>query len=314
MNFYLLYGDDKTLIDSEIINISKKIGVSNNDVIRYDISQIVDILDEAMTISMFSNNKLIIVEATSYLVGKDSIDNIDKLENYFNNYNSNSYLVFWANGNIDSRKKLVKLISGKGKVSKLEATNEYLIGYVNDYLKDNGYEMNNISVRYFLSRVGNNTFNIINELDKLMIYKGADKVITNDDINLLVSESLDNSIYDLVTAILKNDKVSAEKLYNKFLLNGVEAASIIALLGSQFRLLFQVKRLYNQGKSNDEIAKILEIKNVYRIKYLINDSYMYSDIDFIKYLSKLADLDKNIKIGNCDANVFLELFIINKDM
>lgn len=147
-----------------------------------------------------------------------------------------------------------------------------------------------------------------------MLYKSDDKVINKDDIVSLVSDSFDNSIYDLVSAILKNDKVNAEKLYNKFILNGVDASSITALLGSQIRLLFQVKKLYGQGKSNEEIAKILDIKNVYRVKYLINDSYMYSERDLINYLSKLAILDKNIKIGNCDGNVFLELFIINKDM
>lgn len=314
MNFYLLYGNDKTLINREISNIIKKIGVSSDDVIRYDLSDIDGILDEAMTMSMFSNNKVLLIDATLFLTGKETMENVSELENYFSSYNSNSYLIFHANGDIDSRKKLVKLISSKGKVSKMEATNEYLTNYIRNYVNENGYKISNIDINNLLNRTGDNIYNITNELDKLMLYKSDDKVITKDDISSLVSDSLDNSIYDLVTAILKNDKVNAEKLYSKFILNGVDASSIIALLGSQIRLLFQVKRLYSQGKSNDEIAKILDIRNVYRVRYLINDSYIYSDSDLISYLSKLATLDKNIKVGNCDGNVFLELFIINKDM
>jgi len=79
-------------------------------------------------------------------------------------------------------------------------------------------------------------------------------------------------------------------------------------------LLFQVKRLYNKGKTNDEIAKILEFKSVYRVKYLLSDSYYYSEDDLIKYLSKLADIDKNTKLGLIDGKVALELFIAGKDM
>ena len=52
------------------------------------------------------------------------------LEDYFEHYNPNSYLVFISNKDtIDSRKKLVKLISSKGVSKKIEATDEYLNKY-----------------------------------------------------------------------------------------------------------------------------------------------------------------------------------------
>ena len=86
---------------------------------------------------MFSSNKLIIIDSTSYLSEKKEVSNIGCLEDYFNNYNSNSYLLFISNSSsIDSRKKLVKLISGKGEIKKIEATSDYLIHYVKDYLDD----------------------------------------------------------------------------------------------------------------------------------------------------------------------------------
>ena len=94
----------------------------------------------------------------------------------------------------------------------------------------------------------------------------------------------------------------------------MDAASLIPVIAAQIRLLFQVKRLYNKGKTNDEIAKILEFKSVYRVKYLLSDSYYYSEKDLLKYLSHLADLDKNIKLGLADPKVSLELFIAGKDM
>jgi len=314
-NFYLFYSDDKSILNKEIDNLKNKLNINEDDIIYYDIIDVNDIIDESLTISMFSLNKFIIIDSTSYLSEKKEINNISLLEDYFNSYNSNSYLVFISNSlSVDSRKKLYKLISSKGEVKKLEVNDEYLNKYIRSYLKDNGYDMNNLDITYFINRVGNNIDNITNELDKLMLYKLDNKVITKDDISLLVEESIDNPIYDLVNFILKNDNNKALKLYYKFISDGMDAIGLIPIIASQIRLLFQVKRLYNSGKSNDEIAKILEFKSVYRVKYLLSDSYYYSEDDLIKYLSKLADIDKNTKLGFIDGKVQLELFIAGKDM
>ena len=314
INFYLLYGSDKAILNKEIDNFKKKLSISDDSVIYYDIDNIFDIFDEASTMGMFSLNKLIIIDATNYLTGKNNILNIEVLEDYFNNFNVNSYLLFICNSdNIDSRKKLVKLISAKGEVKKIEPTREYLTDYVINYLKDNGYSCDNYVISLFLDRSGNNIYNITNELDKIMLYKINDKKITKDDVMLLTNENIDDTVYSLVNCILKNDNVKAIKLYNNFKDNGMDDSQIVAVIAAQIRLLFQVKRLYNSGKSNDEIAKILEFKSVYRVKYLLGDSYYYTEEDLLKYLSKLADIDRRIKLSN-NSDIFLELFIAQKDM
>lgn len=314
-NFYLLYGEDKAILNKELENIKNKLSIIEENTIYYNIEEVNNIIEEALTISMFSPNKLIIIDSTSFLSDKKEVQDIKLLEDYFDHYNPNSYLVFISNKeNIDSRKRLVKLITTKGIIKKVEASIEYLDKYVIDYLKSNNYSISKIDITYFLNRVGNNIDNITNELDKLMLYKIEDKNITKEDITKLTEENIDNPIYDLVGFILKNDNSGALKLYNNFVRNGMDPAGLIPVIASQIRLLYQVKRLYNNGKSNDEIAKILEFKSVYRVKYLLSDSYYYTEKDLLKYLSHLADLDKKIKLGLADPKVHLELFIAGKDM
>ena len=313
-NFYLLYSGDGAILNKEINDLEKKLDISDNDIIYYNIDDIDGIINEASTIGMFSLNKFIIINMDSYFKDKKNIPNINLLENYFDSYNSNSYLVFVCNSDsIDSRKKIVNLIKKYGIVKKLEVNDNYLNDYVNNYLKDNGYKINNGDVVYFINRVGNNINNVTNELDKLMLYKINDKIINRNDIDLLTVENIDDSIYDLVNCILKNDNEKAIKLYNNFIDNGMDVNQIVAIVAAQIRLLYQVKRLYNSGKSNDEIAKILEFKSVYRVKYLLSDSYYYSEDTLIKYLSKLSNIDRDIKINNIDGNILLELFIAGKD-
>lgn len=314
-NFYLLYSGDGAILNKEINDLEKKLDISDTDIIYYNIDDIDGIINEASTIGMFSLNKFIIINMDSYFKDKKDIPNINLLENYFDSYNSNSYLVFVCNSDsIDSRKKIVNLIKKYGIVKKLEVNDNYLNDYVNNYLKDNGYKINNGDVVYFINRVGNNINNVTNELDKLMLYKINDKIINRNDIDLLTVENIDDSIYDLVNCILKNDNEKAIKLYNNFINNGMDVNQIVAIIAAQIRLLYQVKRLHNNGKSNDEIAKILEFKSVYRVKYLLSDSYYYSERDLIKYLSKLADIDKAIKTSNGDGNMLMQLFIVKKDM
>lgn len=314
-NFYLLYSSDGAILNKEINDLEKKLDISDTDIIYYNIDDIDGIINEASTIGMFSLNKFIIINMDSYFKDKKNIPNINLLENYFDSYNSNSYLVFVCNSDsIDSRKKIVNLIKKYGIVKKLEVNDNYLNDYVNNYLKDNGYKINNGDVVYFINRVGNNINNVTNELDKLMLYKINDKIINRNDIDLLTVENIDDSIYDLVNCILKNDNEKAIKLYNNFIDNGMDVNQIVAIIAAQIRLLYQVKRLYNSGKSNDEIAKILEFKSVYRVKYLLNDSYYYSESDLVKYLSKLADIDNAIKTSNGDGNMLMQLFIVKKDI
>ena len=315
MNFYMFYGNNKGIINIEIGKLEKELSISEDDITFYDISEVDSIIEEALTISMFSSNKLIIIDSTSYLTEKKEIKDIDKLINYFDSYNSNSYLVFVSySDTIDSKKRLVKLISSKGTLKRLEVTLDYLKDYVSRYISASSYKMSNDNINYFLSKSGNNIYNIMNELDKLMLYKIEDKVITKDDIDLLIISESNDSVYDLVNSILKNDTEKAIELYNEFKDNGMDASQMIPIIASQIRLLFQVKRLYNSGKSNEEIAKILEFKNVYRVKYLLSDSYYYSEDMLIKYLVKLSNLDREIKLGSVNGDVFLELFIAKKDM
>ena len=64
---------------------------------------------------------------------------------YFNNYNTNSYLIFILNsGSVDSKKKLYKLINDNGTFNKLSVTEEYLDTFVRNYIKDNGFTMSDM--------------------------------------------------------------------------------------------------------------------------------------------------------------------------
>ena len=304
MNLYLFYGNNKTIINNKINNIVDKYNIVENNIIKYDLEDNLDnIIEEASMISLFGDTKLIIINTTF----KEELD-IDKLEDYLKNYNTNSYLVFVSNDKIDTRRKLYKLITKYGTVEDVSNDNNYIRSYIKEYIKD--YK---IDINYFLSKVNDDLDNIKNELDKLMLYKLEDKNITNNDIDDLVISNIEDDIFALTDSVINRNIDRSLELYNKFMEKNYVPIYIIGLLGNQFTLLYQVKKLYNMGKNNNDIASILNV-HPYRVKLAIQNSYYYTESDLIKYIYKLANLDKDIKTGNIDKTLGLELFLINKDV
>lgn len=304
MNLYLFYGNNKSIINDKINNIINKYNIVDNNIIKYDLEDNLDnIIEEASMISLFGDTKLILINATF----KEDID-VDKLEEYLKHYNNNTYIVFIANDKVDTRRKLYKLIDKYGSIEEVNSDNNYIRSYIKEYIKD--YK---IDINYFLSKVSDNLDNIKNELDKLMLYKMEDKNITNKDIDDLVIPNIEEDIFALTDSVITNNIDKSITLYNKFMDKNYEPIYIIGLLGNQFTLLYQVKKLYNMGKNNNEIASILGV-HPYRVKLAIQNSYYYTEEDLIKYIYKLGNLDKDIKTGNIDKTLGLELFLINKDI
>ena len=310
-NFYVLYGLNKGLIKIELEKLLKKF--KNCDLIKYDMSttEIESIIEDARTVSLFGQKKVIILEDSFFLGTNKNIDNLKLLEDYIEHYNPDSYLIFICNlEKLDTRKKINKLLS-KHKVMELNTLNETdLSRFVQEYLKKDGYKIEDIP--FFLKRVGTNLSNIQNELDKLEMLTIEKKVITNDDINKVTTKVVEEEIFSLTDAIILKDTKTALHLLDEFLNLNYDEIQIIMLLSSQFHFLFQVKRLLNKNKTTEEIAKILEV-NPYRVKYTTKKLYTYTEDEILGYIKRLAKMDHDIKLGLIQKNLALRLFILYKD-
>lgn len=309
-NFYTLYGTDKSVIKNELNNIVKKINVTDIITYQMDITSIDQIIEDASTISMFSNKKIIILDNSTFLSSGKNIDNTELLENYLTKYNPDTYLIFICyTEKLDSRKKIVTLLNKKSQVIEVKkGDTNYLKTYITDILKNNNYKLE--SIDYLLSKTGSNLDNIKNELDKLMIYKSESKDINNKDIDLIVASTMEEEIFALTDAIILHNIDKSLYLMNEFLNKSYEETGLIILIANQFRFMFQVKRLLNKGKNNNEIAKILEA-NPYRIKFTAQKLYYYTEDMLIDYIEKIAKMDRDIKLGLINKRLALEMFIIN---
>ena len=71
---YLIYGEEEFLIENEVTNIISKSGVDELNISKYDLlsDSLKDIIDDACTVSLFSDKKIVVI---------NNFDNISKLDN-----------------------------------------------------------------------------------------------------------------------------------------------------------------------------------------------------------------------------------------
>ena len=160
-----------------------------------------------------------------------------------------------------------------------------------------------------ISRVGEDSSLLASEIEKIKIYKNDDKTITHDDITNLTTKSLEVNNFKLIDAIINKNKAEAFSLYQDRIKLNEEPIAIIISLANQIRIMYQVKQLYLDGYTENNIANILKI-HPYRVKLASQNAKKYDSDILLNYLKQLADLDISIKTGNVDKTLGLELFII----
>ena len=311
--FYLIYGLENYLIKKNLNKIIDDLGVTPDEIINMDmnIDSINNLLVEASTINMFSTKKLIICDNSYFLSSSsDSKEEVDELIKYIENAFPDVYIVFiLREEKIDSRKKISKLLSKEAKVYECSKIENYkLNNYVMDYIRNNGYTISSKNIDFLLSKTHFELSNIINEVDKLFIYKGNDKKITEEDIDKVITRNIETNIFELTNAIMNKNKKKIDEIYKDLMLSKEGPIKLIITLSNQFRLYLQVKLMRNNGYSEKEIVSILK-EHPYRISLAMKNNF---SIDELKNnLEKLSKLDLDIITGKVDEKLGFEMYLLN---
>lgn len=315
MNNYLLYGEEEYLINKYLKDIIEENNISSENIIRYnlDMVDVSEALVEASTVSMFNENKLIILEGCKFLTGENKKEinhDIDSLIKYLNNPFNDVYLIFIVNNDkLDERKKIVKEIKKLCKIYECKKVENYnLNNILLDYIKEKKYNISNKDISLIIEKVGTDLSYLISEIDKLLLYKDDDKNITREDINDVIVRSLENNVFALTNSIMNNDKNKIFDIYNDLIKVGEDPTKLLIILSNQFRLILQVKLMQNNGYTDNEMISVIK-EHPYRIKLAKETNYSKSKL--IKYIKDLSDLDYKIKSGIIDRFLGFELFLLN---
>ena len=309
MNNYLLESIDTTILDKKTDSIIKDLKFTDASISTYDLDEVLleNALEDLDTYSFLTPKKVIIIKNIESLKYDDYKEDFDHLFKYLSNPIEDNLLIIVGH-HFAGTSKVIKELK---KLCKYELVEVNSKAFIRNKLKD--YTMNQSTINLIDELCLGDITKISNECDKLINYKGNDKSITNDDVNLLVIEKLDDP-KDLTFAFSRSlalkDKKNALSEFRELLKYNFEPFMLLGLLASQIRIIYQVKLLEN-NRTDKDIASILDEKSEYRIKKTRELTRLYSESDLLKLMIKLSDIDYSLKTTDSDPINLIESFILN---
>lgn len=312
MNSYLIESEDSLSLEKEKESIIKTQKMESYPENTYDMEEVPleNALEDLDTYSFLSDKKIIIIKNIEILKYDDNKEDINHLLKYIENPNPDNLLIIEAK-KLNNTTKITKELKKKCQYQKAEVD---ITSYIKNELK--GYKVDSSIIKLIESKCLNDVTKIHNECEKLKNYKYDEKEITKEDVENLIIQKLGDPqqlTFDLARTIAEKNKKESLRKYRELLKYNIEPISIIGLLASQIRIIYQVKILEKEHLTNKEIAEKLGEKSDYRIKKTKELTPYYNEKELLLLMQKLSDMDLQIKTSEQDANALMELFILNME-
>ena len=304
---YVFLGNEINLLKRRIDVLKHELNINNIIEYDFDDSNIIDILNEANYVDLFNEKKLIIVSNFSFKKVKDAFEK--ELLRYIDNMNDNVIILKCIDESLDERKNITKKLREKCKVEEIKKMDyKELHEYITNMFVSNNKKITYNQVKEILNRCEYNDDLAINETEKLLLYKIGEDVITDDDIDKVVSKSSEKEIFTLSDAVMKKNLKQIFNSYNILIRSGIEPVVLIDNLARQFRTLYQVKILC-KTMDEKEISRKLGL-NPYVVKKAHENVNNYEEEELINNLYELSNLDIDIKVKGLDKYKVLENFFL----
>lgn len=305
---YLLYGEEAYLKKQYKERLTKAV-LPEGDTVNYAYYEgkginPAELIDLAETMPFFADRRLIVVENSGFFKYA-----VPELADYIKDMPETVCFVFVEN-EVDKRGKLYKNVKDKGRVTELgRQDDKTLLYWVAGNVKREGRQIKESTVRYLLSRVGNDMANLENELEKLFSYALERPEITAEDIDAVCTVQVTNQIFSMVEAVAMKQQKKALDYYYDLLALKEPPMRILYLLSRQFKLLLLVKDMQQKGYDKGTIAKTAGFPP-FAVPRYARQSESFSDKELREILEYAADVEELVKTGRLDERMSVELFIV----
>lgn len=310
-SIYFYYGNNDFLVNKEIDSLIEKLNVDPINIIKYDLieSEQQHVLEEIQTVSFFSDQKVVVVKNV-HLLNNEVEHVIETWANYISNPKEDIILILQDQELLAESSILGKAIFLNSVIKKIDAIEEKEYpNYILSILKKYQYEIDNEAINELLERTSFDFYLISQEIDKLMLFCYDTKIITHKDITLLVSRNLEENIYELTNAVVSRNINKAIEVFYDLMARNEEPIRILNQLANKFRELLHVKLLIDKGYTQDQVSKHFNMAPG-KTYYVIKSARQISFSVLEDYIKRLGKLDHEIKSGQADKKLGLEMFLL----
>lgn len=318
-SLYLLYGEEKFLLESNLKKIKKIFGetITGINYIQIDETNVEQLISDMETPSFGYEKKLIIAKNSGLFKKEGKRKNVklselkEKIAEYFKNsindikeYN----VVIFIEDEIE-KNSLYKIIEKEGIICDFceldkQSILKRLIAIFNAYKVN----VQTSTLEYLIEECGTGMQDLINESRKLIEYAGENGNINKTDIDLLCIKKIEAVIFSLTDFLAEKNIKRALEVLKNLIYNKEPIQKILITLYNHFKKLYLAKVAIEE---NLNIAESLNLKpnQIFLVNKYKKQANYFSKQDLKSLIDEFILLDKNSKIGLIDLNIGLEAIL-----
>jgi DNA polymerase-3 subunit delta len=243
-------------------------------------------------------------------------DNREKLEDYFDNPSPTSVLILVC----DSWRKATKLDKKLVNVGELISVEKFkypwqAVDCVVKRAVEVGLDVLKPVANRLVSVVGVDTGRLGNELEKISIYAGSRKKITEEDVDELCGVTAEESIFELTDKLMERNISGALEILTRILESDRSAEyTLTGAIGFSLRKLLKIKLLIESGTAPYDACKAANIHQPFVIEKTTRLLKNISAKKIQRMLSELLKVDYDNKTGLGKPKMNMEKFVVTANL
>jgi len=214
-------------------------------------------------------------------------------------------LLFYTTAQISEKDALLSFLKKYAKGQEFQPLEgQKLKNWVKKEFENFGAKIDERALEKIIDFVGNNLWQMENEIKKLVSYKEKE-IIKEKDVEILVKPKIESDIFETINAIAIKNKKRAFQLLKKHLEKGDSPLYLLSMINFQFRNLLIVKDLLERNQS----PYVKTGLHPYVVQKSLGLSRKFDISELKKIYRKIFQADLNIKTGRIEPETALDLLI-----
>jgi len=293
----------------EIISRYQKVHSSGLNLLFLDGATIkfTDLADVFQQSSMFNEKKLVVIFNVAN--NKEFKDNFLKnYQKFVSDKPTGNLILFYEEGEPATQDKFFTFLKEKTKSQFFPLlSGEKLKNWVKKELMHRQIQIEPLALEKLVNFVGNDLWQMVNEIEKLANYKKG-SLIKVADVELLIKPKITTAIFKTIDALAQRNKSQGLYLIHQHLAKGDNALYLLSMITFQFRNLLIIKDLIERQQPYYALAKITGL-HPWVLQQTYQQAKKFSLTELKKIYQKILQVDLDIKTGRLDPPTALDLLI-----
>jgi len=184
-----------------------------------------------------------------------------------------------------------------------------LVAWITRQVAEAGGEIAPPAANLLAAYVGSDTRHLVTEIEKLVTHAGGKRAVNVADVETLVAEVKEATIFQLVDAVASHNGKQGIDLFHTLLDKGESPIYILAMITRQFRMLLQVKEMSAAGATQGEMQGKLQMHS-FVLGKVGGQARNFTMERLEAIYRRLAEVDAGIKRGRLEPVLALDMLVV----